>query len=203
LLVLPAFLRRPALESQELVALEKLLEHARPDELLADVGAYHGAFARAAADRGVDVVCFEPDPANAAHLRKFRVVQAVVSDNAQPVTFAARGSQVSGAADLYLSDETEYVVTPAVTLDAVFLDSERRVGLIKVDVEGYEGKVLRGSERVLGEARAVLVELHQAMRLVGDTPDTIRATLADFDIEVLDGDAETERAHWLAVRRGQ
>jgi FkbM family methyltransferase len=194
---------RPALEDSELAALDRLLEHLRPGEILADVGAYHGAFAKAAAKRGSTVVCFEPDPRNAAKLRQFTVVQAVVSDTTEPVTFAARGSQVSGAADLYLSETTSYMVAPAVTLDGVFVDSERQVGAIKIDVEGYEAKVLRGARRVLGEARAVLVELHVgAMRLVGDSPTSVRHALEGFDIEVLDGDAEVERAHWLAVRRG-
>jgi FkbM family methyltransferase len=193
--------RREHLEKAEQAAMQRLLSLGKPGEIFADVGAYHGAFARAAKARGFEVVCFEPDPENARHLRGLRVIEAVVSDNTEPVTFAARGSEVSGAGDFYLSAGTKYIVRPAVTLDAVFFNSDRRVGLLKVDVEGFEAKVMRGAERVLRDARAVLVEVHPpGMRLIGDDPDSLRVALSGFEIEELDADEQTGRAHWLGVR---
>jgi FkbM family methyltransferase len=193
--------RREHLEDAEQAAMQRLLSFGEPGEIFADVGAYHGAFARAAKARGFEVVCFEPDPANARHLRGLRVVEAVVSDNTDPVTFAARGSEVSGAGDFYFSDRTKYIVRPSVTLDAVFFNSDRRVGLLKVDVEGFEAKVMRGAQRVLQSARALLVEVHPpGMLLLGDDPESLRAALSAFEIEELDVDEETGRAHWLAVR---
>jgi len=47
------------------------------------------------------------------------------------------------------------------TLDAELAGTGSRVGMIKVDVEGYEGEVLRGAARVIGRDRPLLwVEAH-------------------------------------------
>lgn len=48
------------------------------------------------------------------------------------------------------------------SLDRFSADRGLAPGLIKIDVDGYEGKVLRGSERVLREVQPVIVlELHK------------------------------------------
>lgn len=199
----PHFLRRETLEPSEQEALRRLLDLGNAGELFLDVGAYHGAYARAAAGRGLETLCFEADPRNARKIRGHQVIRAVVSNDTSPVTFAARGSQVSGAADVYYSAATRYLVAPSVTLDGVLFDSNRVARLLKIDVEGFELKVVRGAERTLQDIRAALVEVHPAaMALVGDTPDELRHALEGIglEVEVLDENAETGRAHWLAQR---
>jgi FkbM family methyltransferase len=72
-----------------------------------------------------------------------------------------------------------------VTLDDE-LAGEGPIGLIKIDCEGYEHKILLGARRVLAEQRPTLfIELHPEMiRRVGDTPEGLCRLLHDSAYEV-------------------
>ncbi|MDX6402194.1 MAG: Methyltransferase FkbM domain [Gaiellaceae bacterium] len=54
---------------------------------------------------------------------------------------------MSGNVDMYLCPTTRFSVAPVLSLDALLKDE--RVDLLKIDVEGAEIDVLRGSERIL------------------------------------------------------
>jgi FkbM family methyltransferase len=135
----------------------------RPGDLVFDIGAHVGNQTRCLAGLGAQVVALEPQPAFARWLRwLFR------GDRRVTVVEAALGEQ-AGSASLYLSLRTPTVATlsadwieavgkasafarvrweapvevPLITLDALIAEH----GLprfCKIDVEGYEARILRG-----------------------------------------------------------
>jgi FkbM family methyltransferase len=73
------------------------------------------------------------------------------------------------------------------TLDLLGLaSSERKISLIKIDVEGCETQLLRGAEATIRKHRPVLMlELNEeALRIQGDTPQNLAATLSSLNYRV-------------------
>jgi FkbM family methyltransferase len=195
----------------------------RPGDTVADVGSFAGLYAVRAGQlvgpSGV-IVAFEPDPDNARLLRRhvrqnglgdrITVVEAAAGDTAGALAFAARGSPVSGGADMYLSDTTRYLVVPVVQLDEVL--AGRRLDVLKIDVEGYEERVLLGARAILESAerrpRAIFIEVHEAMRKTGATPRSLAALLESlgYTVEAIVGTEPGEPleglSQWVATPRG-
>jgi FkbM family methyltransferase len=132
-----------------------------------DVGAHRGLYARALLDQGIDVVAVEPNPELAAEL------STCLKDNARATVRQAAASDGVGSARLYLvedatddrvlGDETlfsslfdrenvhgmRFVEGPTVetvTIDAIRTEHgwPEAVGLVKIDVEGAELRVIDG-----------------------------------------------------------
>jgi FkbM family methyltransferase len=131
----------------------------------ANVGYYTLHFAKRVGPRG-RVFAFEPDPRNAARLRRnialngfdsfASVMEAAVSDRDGRATLHRSEDAHSGWGSLTAHvRETSAVEVPVTTLDS-FLRAERldRVHLLKVDVEGSEIELLRGARRSL-ESRLI------------------------------------------------
>lgn len=79
------------------------------------------------------------------------------------------------------------------TLDALAQDERLdRVDFVKIDVDGYEGKVLRGARTVLERWRPVLVfEISPgAMAAVGDRAEELVANLTSLGYEIRHEDGE-------------
>jgi len=149
-----------------------LLQAVLPEHIcLVDVGAYRGDFTATAlaAFPGSSALLFEPGPVKAAALREryrsepaVRVFEIALGDEGGD---ALLHEQEDSATDSLLppphgatEERTRRVrVSP---LDAV-LDEEgvRSVDLVKVDTQGYDLRVLRGSAETLARCRpAILVE---------------------------------------------
>ena len=133
-----------------------------------DVGVNYG-YTTAWLSRWADrVVAFEPHPANAELVREqlrirridnVELVPCAVSDREGQATLHVRKHDghhslgISGA-----SPTREQVAVPTTTLDRAA--EERgidRVGLLKIDVEGYEPDVLEGARRLLGDQAIDLI----------------------------------------------
>lgn len=156
-------------ESLELDVFERLCEHSRT---VVDVGANIGAFSCLAATRlpgDGSVVCFEPIPANLKYLRQ-NLDQNGATDRVTVRAWAVGDRE--GSIDIYLVagaigthsasarnalDSRHSLSVPVVALDA-YADTnlEKTIDILKVDVEGYEGHVLRGAAAVLREQRPTL-----------------------------------------------
>jgi FkbM family methyltransferase len=148
----------------ERAQLEAFVSYIRPGMTVWDIGANVGLYAlpsaRAAGDLGA-VFAFEPVPRNLAYLRRHialnhlhnvHVVDAAVSDRAGEVRMAP-GASPSEAA---MSDDGPWVVR-AVPLDAWRAETNTPApGLIKIDVEGHEHRVLAGAINTLRHARPVV-----------------------------------------------
>jgi FkbM family methyltransferase len=156
----------------ESAEVETLMDAARPGTVAVDIGANVGIFtvplARAVGTDGA-VWAFEPLPENVGRLH------ANVSENqlSNVRLFAAAASETDGALSFSIASDSAYGSTRVVfsgratgtslTVPAVRLDTEwRRLGMpfvsvIKIDVEGAELAVLRGSEGVIRHCRPVLL----------------------------------------------
>ncbi len=139
------------------------------DRVAVDVGANVGLYADLFSSRARSVVAFEPNPGCAAHLRKLRlprcdIIEAAVSDTPGRLTLrvplvdggeaAALGS-VHRAKSFGGAESVEHEVE-VTTLDAA-LEGRGPVGFIKIDVEGHELAVVRGTERIIARDRPVLL----------------------------------------------
>jgi FkbM family methyltransferase len=154
-----------------------------PGELVVDVGAnvgYMTSLAAARAGAGGRVMAFEPHPVlfemltaniarwNGAAVARVEPHQLALSDHAGTAELNAGHSFHAnmGLSSLETSAEatSEDVLVPVEVkrLDEVIGDE--RIGLMKIDVEGHEPGVLRGSQRLLesGLIRDVIFEDHHA-----------------------------------------
>jgi FkbM family methyltransferase len=144
----------------------------RTSLVVVDVGANVGLFSCLAAARvreGGRVVAFEPIPANLRYLRRNieqngyseRVVieaTAVGEDVGSVDVFMVRGSiGTHSISAKNAANSTESVSVPMTTLDTYAEEHGLgRIDALKVDVEGYEGHVLRGATAVLKQHRPSL-----------------------------------------------
>lgn len=151
-------------EAEKQRAIAKLV---RPGMTLYDVGAHSGfytlLFSRLTGTRGM-VYSFEPCAQNAGFLLRHiqlnelsnvRIVQAALADTSglHPMSVDYNSYQ-----NRLCAEEQTPLLVPTITLDAF---EATPPDLIKIDVEGAEGKMLRGARRILSEARpALFLALH-------------------------------------------
>jgi len=173
----------------ETAALAALL---KPGMAFVDVGANIGYFsllaARAVGPRG-RVYAFEPEDENYELLVKN--IKANGYENVTPVKQAVSDS--AGETTFYLRDDNlcahsmvprtggKTVIVPTVTLDEYFKD--KKVDVIKVDVEGAESSVLRGMHALLQTQKNItlVVEFYpKALRRSGADPEQFLTGLADL-----------------------
>jgi FkbM family methyltransferase len=173
-----------------------LMAELRPGDTVVDVGAFVGLYSVAVARRlgpGGRVVAFEPDPDSFALLaehvrlngveRRVELVRAAVGERRGEVPFL--GGRLSESRVLGGPAPTAGRVL-CVTLDEAL--EGRRVDVLKVDVEGYEGHVLKGARRILSDPvrrpRALFVEVHPyAWPAFGTTADELLGSLERLGYE--------------------
>jgi FkbM family methyltransferase len=155
------------------------VEHILPslmdkDTVFIDVGAYQGLYTVYACRRARRVLAVEPNPMALAYLKvnvalnnchNTIVVPKAAGDRRGVVKLRiprpARRGQIPPTASIVWSfEEALEIDVEADTLDNIVddvgLDS---VDFIKIDVEGAEGLVVKGAERTLRKARALLIEI--------------------------------------------
>ena len=141
-----------------------------PRRLAVDIGANWGMYTTALTRLGCRIVAFEPNPREAAHLRRafprIQVEQCGLGSEAGNATLRvplmANGVAMSGFGTLgefavRFERETS-VSVPIRRLDDFKLED---VGFIKMDVEGFEYLVLDGAAETLARCRPnLLIELN-------------------------------------------
>lgn len=197
------------LAANERPVVEALLAAVRPDDVLWDVGAHVGFYACFAGRAGCDVVAFEPYPPNVDRLRRnlaVNGVDAIVREHAltdergtasfdHPDGARPGWSRAAVATDRDRPPE-EGTVVRTETGDGLIDDGEvSPPTLVKIDVEGAEGRVIEGMRAGLAsdDCRLVICEIHrpgdhrQSVRDYGDSAEAVRDALTDlgFTVEVL------------------
>ncbi len=174
-----------------------------------DIGANVGLLARLFADSvgsGGRVIVFEPDPHTATFLkhnvRRFEQVRV----------FEVALSDKSGIANLFLnaqsgtsntladrSGTSETVSVQCMTLDD-FLTREplEQIHLIKIDVEGYEPRVLAGMAETLKAHPKIAMIIEycpENLRLAGEIPEALLEQIAGlgFELYILQEDGSCEK----------
>jgi len=144
------------------------------DTVFVDVGAYLGLYTVWACRRARRVISVEPNPAALAYLKvnialnecsNVTVVPKALSDRRGYTKLKIPEAGEKGFIPMHSSivrdfEEAFEVKVEMDTLDNVLeevgVDS---VDVLKIDVEGAEGLVVRGAEKALKEAKAVLIEI--------------------------------------------
>lgn len=155
------------------MVLQELLQ---PDATFVDVGANIGFFTLIASltKPGIKVIAFEPNPKNFRILNENIVANGFKNIHCEPLAL----SDCVGTATLYLNKSdmsasllpdfqddfnpaTDSVQTQTTTLDCYFeKHGARRPLVLKIDVEGHEVAMLRGSRRMLADyAPDVILEV--------------------------------------------
>lgn len=142
--------------------------------LLIDVGAYQGGFSREllASSGFENAVLFEPNPLNVATLKqafaydgRLVIEPLALGNEVAEVTFYATDDRATGSvlpyapASLAPDDAVESYCVEQTTLDRYLeaRDAQERVGLIKIDTQGYDLQVLQGAEQTLKKSQPWLV----------------------------------------------
>ena len=145
------------------------------DETAIDVGANHGDYSAILVGLARDVIAVEPNP------DVVRVLEARLGDEIRrkrlQLVRGAFGSE-AGTARLFIPDagsalgslDAPPIATGGKAIEVLVrrlddLARGRRVGFIKIDVEGYEAAVLRGGMAVISESRpTLLIEIEERHR---------------------------------------
>lgn len=169
-------------------------------DLVVDAGANLGWFSVLldhVAPKGVTIYAFEPDPKN------FELLTENLERNGAGGVVPVREAlaERSGRRRLYLypdknrgrhclgemSGTAGTVDVSTITLDRFFRERGlhgRSVGLLKVDVEGFEVPVLEGAAGVLDRCRMVTTEYAPALiRRSGHQPERLLEHLSEFGFE--------------------
>ena len=159
----------------------------QPGDLVFDVGAHRGHYAETFRELGARVVAVEPNPAAAAeiirHFPGITVVQKAVG--AAPGTAQLRvgrddqHSTLSGAWVETHRDRWSHEISVELTTLDEMIAAFGSPAFAKIDVEGYEGAVLRGLTFALP---AVAFEFQTA--LIDDEPFEVLKRLGHYEFAV-------------------
>lgn len=188
---------------------DRLYELAGPGDSVIDVGANIGETALHLARRvGTSgrVVAFEPDPLMRRKCEKNIQLNAVRNVRLEPYALADesrkfmlhRVSERNPAGNRIIEQATTSL--DAVEVEAMRLDDYagrtllQNLSLLKIDVEGFEERVLRGAEQLIRRHRPRLfVELSEAnLRAQGSSAARLLAIFQEWNYEVIE--ASTGRA---------
>ena len=143
-------------------------------DLAVDIGASLGQYTLPLALRFRRVISIEPNPLNLPTLkrylgrRRFRNVQlldSAVGDFDGFTELYVNPENVYGGATIVgCSDHLKSFRVPVLKLDTL-LRNEHRIDLVKIDAEGAEWAILRGSETVIPKIMRWMIELHDVSRM--------------------------------------
>jgi FkbM family methyltransferase len=179
----------------------------RPQDCIFDVGSYRGAYslaALAATGGTATIAAFEPVATNADAIRAIlaangiagvKLVEMAVGDGSQlaseydPDSAMMRAPHATSGAHEFNAN--------FVSLDTFCADHNASPTVIKIDVDGFELKVLEGATKCLSEARPRLwIEVHPGfLRAQGVTDRDVHETLSKFSYRITEfADAHTKTA---------
>lgn len=199
----------------ERAMLTAMLETVQPDDVVWDVGANYGFYTCLVGDTLEDggVVAFEPLECNVERLAAevsssdvdANVRQIALGDRARTVTFDPPSftNRYRGTTGIAPEANGQAIDVQMDTGDRLVERGEVAApSVVKIDVEGAEGLVLEGMERLLAtECRAVFCEVHpERLSEFGTTREDVLGRLDDlgYEAEVVHEHGDT--LHLKAVR---
>jgi FkbM family methyltransferase len=137
--------------------------------IVVDVGAYVGVYTILKAQRNKLVIAFEPHPLNyslLSHNLRINNIKNVIPFNVAVANYCGKTklfvSNQSSAHSLVLQRSNRYIEVPCITLDKALSELDiTHVGVIKIDAEGAELLILKGSKDTLNKTdRLVIAAYH-------------------------------------------
>lgn len=190
---------RGILETYEPEVWNRLMREVREGDIVADVGASVGLYTIALAQRVGDagrVIAFEPDSASVVLLKKNLALNAA-GRRVEIVEAAVGNEEGSSHFEMGLGSQSHVGTSPSraaplvrsVTLDRTF--ERKPLNLLKIDVEGFEERVLAGASLLLKDRshkpRAIFIEVHPyAWDSLGTTVESLLGLLTKFNYRILD-----------------
>jgi len=178
-----------------------------------DAGANDGGYTKTLLSHGFEVHAFEPVPAMFAEMKvahgenpKAHLNMLGLSDKAEvlrdvTVLEAWTIGQV-GMGGLNIKPEMKDAKPfdmQTITLDS-YLDGDP-IGLFKLDVDGYEFKVLLGAEKTLRKWHPpILCEFGKYLAAVGDDPKTFVEFIFDLGYDIWSMDGKFKATMWNVVQ---
>ncbi len=194
--VYKTFVRSQLNDPEESAEFRTFVRHCDSSMQLFDIGASYGAFSLVAAHFGGTALAVDASPIATRFLRlqtrlngyekNIRVVEACVSDSEGETEMLCAGVFSDGYYRMASKrPRRELTKTRALTIDQL-ADQFGPPTHIKIDVEGYEGAVLRGAGRTLTRfAPLLFLELHNEMiRAEGNDPNYVLDYLAEMKYEM-------------------
>ena len=134
---------------------------------------------------GGKVIAYEPHPALASGLEKtyanwealhsisnIELRQQAISDSSGTATLKVprdfdHNIGIASLTDAHFENtqEIEDIDVPVISLDSAFSDTDDKIGVMKIDIEGHELAALKGAERLLsvGCIRDIIFEEHELL----------------------------------------
>jgi FkbM family methyltransferase len=189
-----------------------LMAHARPGGVAWDIGAHVGFFSlllsRAVSTTG-RVVTFEPHAQNVERLRanvaandawNIEVRGVALGGLVGDARFSVHASSLQGALEACSPTERAGLIKVATTtIDRVVSEGATPPDLVKIDVEGAEGQVIRGGRETIATNRPTMViEIH-SRQAWGEVLDALPVAYRFSDIDSGRDPARREPGHYLAL----
>ncbi|MDP3941146.1 MAG: FkbM family methyltransferase [bacterium] len=167
---------RIAGEGFESVFLGEVLNNLQSGDIFVDVGSAQGLYAVMAAKTGAEVYAVDPDPVSLQSIKENLALNSDISDSVHVLNVAL--GDKDGREHFYVDPKGMYApslrrttrcLKETVEVDVRSLDSLITAGsikhpdVIKVDVEGADGRVLAGMQKTLTSPhrpRHLFIELH-------------------------------------------
>jgi len=137
---------------------DMIIKELRKDDIVVDCGANIGYFSLFMAElvgKNGKVIAFEPEPSNFKLLK--HNIKVNNYENIIPMPFAV--SDKLGSTNLklestvahYLTEEKtkDSIQVDAITLDSYFENYQKKIRLVKMDVEGYESEIINGMRNMI------------------------------------------------------
>lgn len=152
--------------------IDLMLDFAKPNSIIADVGANMGAYTVPLAKMApfCSVHAFEPNPLMVERLRRNLALNQLsnvviheigVSDAHGEETLYAVTEGNQGASSFIpysiRNEKTRPIPVIMETLDHIFFEQNQPVSLIKIDVQGFELNVLKGALNILKQSKPCVI----------------------------------------------
>lgn len=172
-------------------------KHIQANDVVLDIGANIGAYCITSGKHyvGARIFAFEPIPMNAQLIRasillngisNVQVIQKCVADYCGKTEFSiSTDSAYSSMMDTMRRPEQQVIQAEVIRLDDFCAENQiEQIGLIKVDVEGAEERVINGAKELLTGAkppRLIMMELYDNnLKIFGSSISKVIEKMASY-----------------------